>query len=177
MAFASIDLPAEPPRDPERYRDRIDFTRGLKGDLINGSLFTIIASLALVSALTGPFTTGPLVLKLSCGAIFAYVGLRLFLRFARLKRERVRAFMKGRTRRGTVVSHGRTFVTWKSGRDFTLIVQVTEEDGRVLEKKIRSADRALHETHPLHDEIDLLLDSESGSIFVPAEAGCAATFK
>ncbi len=177
MAFAAIDIPAEPPRDPELFRDRIDFALGLRGDILNGSLFAIFACLPLALALTGPFETGPMVFKLSCFAVLAYVGVRLFIRFARAKRERLRAFTKGRSRRGTVVSHGRTFVTWKSGRDFTLIVQVTGEDGRVLEKKIRSADRALHEIHPLHEEIDLLLDAESGSIFVPAEAGCAATFR
>lgn len=176
MAFAAIDIPADPPRDTSRFREAIDFSRGLRGHILNGSLFAVLACLALVSALTGPCETGLLVFKLSCFAILAYCGVRLFIRFARSRRERLRAFTKGRRYRGIVVSHGRTFVTWKSGRDYTLIVQVKDEEGKVREKKIRSADRSLHETHPLHDEIDLLLDAESGSIFVPAEVGCAATF-
>ncbi|TFH43138.1 MAG: hypothetical protein E4G96_01845 [Chrysiogenales bacterium] len=177
MAFTRTIIPTEPPRDPALFVETINFRHGLMRHLFHGVVVTGIGCLFLLSALTGTYETGLMVFKLSCFAVLGYAGARLFLKYARERRARVQAFSSGVLRCATVVSHGRAFVTWKSGRDFTLIVQLKMENGRVLEKKIRSEDRLLHELHPLHDEIDILVDGESGSIFVPAEASLIPSFE
>ncbi|OHD66993.1 MAG: hypothetical protein A2176_16090 [Spirochaetes bacterium RBG_13_51_14] len=172
-----VTIQLNPPRDPAQYGEKIDFWHGLRGYLFNGSIFAAAGGLTLVAALSGPYELGLTVFKLIGFLLFGSTGYRNFRRAIRGHRERLEAFMRGRLFRCSIVSQGRAFATWKSRRDYTLIIQVTMENGKVLEKTIRSSDRTLHQRYPLHGEFDALADVGSGFMFAPPEVDIEASFQ
>ena len=109
--------------------------------------------------------------------ILCYVSVRFVFKAVKGHNDRVQAFTSGVVSRGEIVSHGGTIVVWKLNRFYTLIVQLHTPEGKVLEKKIRSDDATMHADYPLHDDIDVLADVGSGTMFVPPEANIKAVFE
>lgn len=172
-----IIIQKNPSRDIMTYKKDINLKKWLGGFYFCSVIFGGVGVMSIVAASLPPYETGLLVFKISGGLIFLFFGYRFIIKAVRTYRMRVQAFSKGVLMKGEVVSQGRTFVSWKSGKDYTLIIQVTLESGKVLEKKIRSPHPDLHSLHPMRSEIDMLVDVESGSMFIPSEVGIEASFQ
>ena len=153
----TVSIPKNPPRDPAQY-GAIDMWHNLKGYFFSAGIFGGLGLMSLASVFIGPYETGLIVFKITASIVFCYIGARLIYRAVKGHRDRVQAFTSGSSARGEIVSHGGTFVIWKSSRFYTLIVQLRTAEGRVLEKKIRSEDASIHADYPLHDEMDVLVD-------------------
>lgn len=172
----TISIQKNPPRDLAQY-GAIDMWHNLKGYFFSAGIFGGLGLMALAAVFIGPYEAGLIAFKITASLVFCYIGGRLIFKAIQGHRDRVQAFTAGILCRGEIVSHGGTIVIWKSSRFYTLIVQVRTEEGRLLEKKIRSEDASMHNDYPLHDEMDVLVDTATGAIFVPPEVGIKAMFE
>jgi hypothetical protein len=172
----TVSIQKDPPRDPAHYGS-IDMWHNLKGNFYSAGAFGAIGLLLLASLALGPYDTGVVVFIIIVASVLLYASVRSVWKSVRIHDGRVQAFIAGAVCRGEVVSHGGTIVVWRLNRFYTLIVQLRTPEGKVLEKKIRSEDASMHAAYPLHDEIDVLADFGSGTMFVPPETGISAVFE
>jgi hypothetical protein len=172
----TISIQKNPPRDPVEYGS-IDMWHNLKGYFFSAGIFAGVGLITLASIALGPYDASLIVFKVLVSLVFCYIAARSAYKAVKGHGNRVQAFASGVVRRGEVVSHGGTIVVWKSSRYYTLIVQLHSTEGKVLEKKIRSEDASMHADYPLHDEIDVLVDDATGTMFIPPEVNFKAVFE
>jgi len=172
----TVSIQKNTPRDPARYGS-INMWHNLKGYFFSAGVFGGLGLMTLAAIFIGPFEAGLIAFKIIASLVLCYIGVRLIFKAVKGHRDRVQAFTAGTLRRGEIVSHGGTFVIWKSSRFYTLIVQLRTDEGRVLEKKIRSEHASIHTDYPLHDEMAVLVDIATGAMFVPPEVDIKAVFE
>lgn len=172
----TISIRKDPPRDPAQY-PAINMWHNLKGYFFSAGIFGGLGLMVLASVFIGPYETGLIIFKVMASIVSCYIAARFVYSAVRGHNDRVQAFTSGTLCRAEIVSHGGTFVVWKSSRFYTLIVQLRTAEGRVLEKKVRSEHTSMHADYPLHGEIDVLVDAASGAMFVPPEVDIKAVFE
>jgi hypothetical protein len=172
----TVSIQRNPPRDLAQYGN-IDMWHNLKGYFFSAGVFGGVGLMALAALFIGPYEGGLIAFKIIAALVFCYIAARLVVRAIQGRRDRVQAFTAGILMSGEIVSHGGTFVIWKSSRFYTLIVQLRTEEGKVLEKKIRSENASMHVDYPLHDDMEVLVDTATGAMFVPPEVDIKAVFE
>jgi hypothetical protein len=148
----------------------------LKGYFFSAGVFGGLGLMSLAAVFIGPYEAGLIAFKITASLVLCYIGARLIFKAVNGHRDRVQAFTSGILLKGEIVSHGGTFVIWKSSRFYTLIVQVRTEEGKLLEKKIRSESASIHADYPMHVEMDVLVDTATGAMFIPPEVDIKAVF-
>jgi len=177
MGEESIVIQRDPVRDCEQYKGKIDFYYGLRQFFLSGAIFAVLGLLSVASLIANPEGTGRITLKSIAAVTCLYICYRYFRKAVISRRERMNAFMSGKLVKGTVVGHRRSFLSWHSGGEYVIAVQVTTEGGKILEKSVSSPSRRFHEQYSLQTEVDVLLDPSTGAMFIPAEVGISASFK
>ncbi len=109
--------------------------------------------------------------------IAVLVGL-LMIRTARLKlNKRLFAIRDGVIIEAMAIKHGRSFVFWKSERDFTVLLEFTGPDSKKYHHTIQSGSRSLHYALTLQSKTMGFYDKKSGFLLFPVEIGLRTNIK
>jgi hypothetical protein len=167
-----ITVPYNPPREPARFKDLMDFKNGLRVYYFFGSFFSLATVMLMLSAFLPPHEAGLIIFKIIAGVgLFGTLSFILLRTAAQRHRKRLQAFRKGMILEGTVTKHGRKFVFWKSSRDYTVTVEILLDDNTTISTIVQGPDGVIHKKNPLQSKIPAFVDTTSESVFIPAEIG------
>jgi len=171
MKFLSISLPDKRQRDALQLKKKIPMHRGLTAYYFFGVFALIVPFIPVITLAVNGMISNlgwlPLLFLFILAETFAF----LFLNYANKNYlRRLRALGSGFTIKAKVVRHSRSFVSWKSSRNYALTVAY-EFKGKQLQTKFDAAFSELHSNFPINSEISGLYDPDSDSVFFPPEIG------
>jgi hypothetical protein len=167
-----ITVPYNPPRDPTRFRDLMDFKKGLRVYYFFGTFFSLGTVMLILSVFLPPYEAGLILFKIIAGlGLFGTMSFILLGTAIQRHRERLQAFSEGMILEGTVTEHGRKFVFWKSSRDYTVTVEIWLDDNTTISATVQYPDVEIHKKNPLQSSTPAFVDTTSNSVFIPAEIG------
>ena len=166
-----IELKQSPPRDLEEIRRKIDLRAGLRVYRFFGYAFAVGAVVVAGSSFVLPAEPGLIASRVLVGLLF-FGGLAVLLlrRSRRTYQSRVHALRDGVMVAATVVHHGRTFVFWKSERDYVVAVEF-EYDGAHVSAKIQSPRAELQEQLPPGSTVTGLFEPRSNQTLLLESLG------
>lgn len=168
----TIMLTKNSPRDIASVSKQARLNKGILAYFIFGYFFmlTIIIPIIFIAMIPGekniPF--GGLIVS-----ILFFEGIGIMLLFTGKKKlgKRIDSIRNGIVIKAKVISQSREFVFWKSVRDFSVILEIEEQSGKVYNTKIQSGNWQFHNELPIGSSLYGLKNPKTGSVFFPAEIG------
>jgi hypothetical protein len=171
MKFQSISLPEKRPRDAMQLKKKLPLHRGLTAYYFFGVFALIVPFIpAIILAVNGMISNLgwlPLLFFFTLAETFAF----LYLNYANKNYlRRLRALGNGVAVKAKVLRHSRSFVSWKSSRNYVLTVGY-EFKGKQIQTRFDATFSELLSNFPINSDISGLHDPDSDSVFFPPEIG------